>query len=200
MPKVSEQHREARRDQILDAALRAFGSKGFHRSSMADIIAEAGLSAGAIYLHFESKEELSLAVAQRILGRRVSELGLRLDSGELPPPSEMLRMMMTGLTGDIGDPRLLVQLWGEAVTDPRFSALLGPIFAEVRGVLEPYLIRWAAGARGLDADAAVAWAGAVVPVFVGMAQGYILQSALLPGFRGEDYLRGVADLLDGPAT
>ena len=49
MPKVSEQHREARRDQIVDAALRCFSRKGFQRTSMADIIAESGLSAGAIY-------------------------------------------------------------------------------------------------------------------------------------------------------
>ena len=138
MPKVSEQHREARRDQIVDAALLCFANKGFHRTSMADIIAESGLSAGAIYLHFDGKQQIALAVAQRILGNRMLEFSERLaEDRELPPPSSMLRLMMTGLTSEVRDPRLLVQLWGEAVTDPEVSLMIGPIFAEVRTVMSP---------------------------------------------------------------
>ncbi len=65
---------------------------------MADIIAEAGMSAGAIYLHFDGKQQIALAVAQRILGNRMTEFADRLRAdGELPPPSAMLRLMMTGL-------------------------------------------------------------------------------------------------------
>ena len=144
MPKVSEEHRTARRDQIVDAALRSFATKGFHRSSMADIIAESGLSAGAIYGHFEGKQQLALAVARRILGNRMSEFVDRVAAtGELPAPSAMLRMMMTGLTRDVRDPGVLVQLWGEAVTDPELTRMIGPVFAEVQGVMGPYLERWA---------------------------------------------------------
>jgi AcrR family transcriptional regulator len=197
MPKVSEQHRVARRDQIVDAALQCFSNKGFHRTSMADIIAESGLSAGAIYLHFDGKQQIALAVAQRILGNRMIEVGDRLREGELPPPSSMLRLMMTGLTTEVRDPRLLVQLWGEAVTDPEVSLMIGPIFAEVRKVMTPYLARWGTERRGLTPDAAVAWADDLVPVFLGLGQGYILQSTLLPGFDAEHYFAGVSRLLDG---
>jgi AcrR family transcriptional regulator len=197
MPKVSDEHRSARRDQIVDAALRSFAAKGFHRSSMADIIAESGLSAGAIYGHFEGKQQLALAVAQRILGNRMSEFGDRIAAtGELPAPSAMLRMMMTGLTRDVRDPGVLVQLWGEAVTDPELSRMIGPVFAEVQGVMGPYLERWARERRGLGAEAA-AWATEMVPVFLGLGQGYIIQSALLPEFDAEAYFHGVRALLDG---
>ena len=200
MPKVSEQHREARRDQIVDAALRCFAVSGFQRTSMADIIAESGLSAGAIYGHFESKQQITLAVAQRILGNRMSEFGQRLhETGELPPPSAMLRLMMTGLAGEVGDVGILVQLWGEAVTVPDMSEMLGPIFAEVKGVMGPYLARWATEGRGMTPDAAAAWADDLILVFLGLGQGYIIQSALLPGFDADAYFRGVAALLDGTA-
>ena len=74
MPKVTEAYRDARRDEIAAAALRCFAAKGFHRTSMADIIAESGLSAGAIYGHYESKEALLSTVAGRILSARGSEL------------------------------------------------------------------------------------------------------------------------------
>ena len=201
MPKVSEQHREARRDQIVDAALRCFAVSGFQRTSMADIIAESGLSAGAIYGHFESKQQITLAVAQRILGNRMSEFGQRLhETGELPPPSAMLRLMMTGLAGEVGDVGILVQLWGEAVTVPDMSEMLGPIFAEVKGVMGPYLARWATEGRGMTRDAAAAWADDLILVFLGLGQGYIIQSALLPGFDADAYFRGVAALLDAETT
>ena len=54
MPKVTDEYRIAKREEIADAALRAFRRKGFQGASMADIIAESGLSAGAIYGHFAS--------------------------------------------------------------------------------------------------------------------------------------------------
>lgn len=197
MPKVSRQHREARRDQIVDAALRCFSARGFQRTSMADIITESGLSAGAIYGHFEGKQQLALAVAQRILGNRLAEFDSRVGAGELPPPSGMLRLMMDGLRGELRDTGVLLQLWGEAVTDPQMSDMVGPIFVRVRELMGPYLRRWAVERRRLGGDTANAWADGVVFVFFGMAQGYIVQSALLPGFDSDAYLRGVAVLLDG---
>ena len=200
MPKVTEQHREARRDQIIDAALRCCAARGFHRTSMADIITESGLSAGAIYAHFGSKQQLSLAVARRILGNRMQEFGQRVhETGEVPPPSAMLRLMMTGLSSDVHDVAVLVQLWGEGVTDPELAGMIGPIFTEVRGVMGPYLERWGVERRGLTPEVAAAWADDIVPVFLGLGQGYIIQSALLPEFDPDGYFRGVASLLDGDA-
>lgn len=200
MPKVSQKHREARRDQIVDAALRCFSARGFQRTSMADIIAESGLSAGAIYGHFEGKQQLALAVAQRILGNRLAEFDSRVGGGQLPPPSAMLRLMMDGLRGDLSDTAVLLQLWGEAVTDPKMSEMIGPIFVRVRELMGPYLRHWAVERRGLRGQDADAWADDVLFVFFGMAQGYIVQSALLPGFDSEAYLRGVAVVLDGEET
>ena len=67
MPKVTEAYRTARRDEIIESALRCFAAKGYQRTSMADIIDESGLSAGAIYGHFSGKKELFSAVAGRVV-------------------------------------------------------------------------------------------------------------------------------------
>src|ERR1700761_4592062 len=64
MPKISQQARDARRDQILSAARRCFLRDGFHSTSMQDLFAEAGLSAGAVYRYFASKDEVIAAIAE----------------------------------------------------------------------------------------------------------------------------------------
>jgi TetR/AcrR family transcriptional regulator, transcriptional repressor of aconitase len=61
MPKISDQQRQARRDQILAATWRCFLRKGIHATSMEEIIREANLSAGAVYLYYKSKDELIFA-------------------------------------------------------------------------------------------------------------------------------------------
>ena len=62
MPKLSAEQTAERRKRFLDAARRCFARDGFHKTTMAGVCAEAGLSVGAIYLYFSSKEDLILAV------------------------------------------------------------------------------------------------------------------------------------------
>ena len=50
------------REQILQAALTCFANKGYHRTTMDDIVAESGLSKGTLYWHFESKKELFISL------------------------------------------------------------------------------------------------------------------------------------------
>ncbi|WBL37026.1 helix-turn-helix domain containing protein [Tepidiforma flava] len=61
MAKVSQAHLEARRRSILEAAARVFSQKGIAAATMAEIAHEAGISPGAIYRYFASKEELARA-------------------------------------------------------------------------------------------------------------------------------------------
>jgi AcrR family transcriptional regulator len=57
---------EARRAEILDAALHMFGQYGYRRTSMDDIAHQAGIGKGTIYLSFASKDEVFQALAQRL--------------------------------------------------------------------------------------------------------------------------------------
>ena len=62
MPKISAAHEQQRRDQILAAAMSCFARQGYHATSMDDVVRESGLSVGAIYTYFSSKEDLFLAL------------------------------------------------------------------------------------------------------------------------------------------
>jgi len=59
--------REARREQILAAALKAFSRTGYHGTHVADVIAAAGIARGTFYLHFESKHDVFAALVDRTL-------------------------------------------------------------------------------------------------------------------------------------
>jgi len=63
VPKISPAHEQQRRDQILAAAMACFARQGYHATSMDDVVRESGLSVGAIYSYFPSKEDLFLALS-----------------------------------------------------------------------------------------------------------------------------------------
>lgn len=65
MPKLKPDTQRARREAILDAAERCFARSGFHRCTMHDICKEAGISPGALYVYFASKEALITGLAER---------------------------------------------------------------------------------------------------------------------------------------
>jgi TetR/AcrR family transcriptional repressor of uid operon len=62
MPKIAEQARAARRDQIIAAASECFARAGYHATTMADIAEAAGVSKGTPYLYFPGKEALFIAL------------------------------------------------------------------------------------------------------------------------------------------
>lgn len=69
MPKRDAAHMEAQRLRIMQAALGCIADKGVERTSIGDIRIAAGLSTGAIYVHFKDKDELVSAVLQHFTPR-----------------------------------------------------------------------------------------------------------------------------------
>lgn len=65
MPRVTEEHERKRREQILGAAMECFARNGYRATSVEDIVREGGLSVGAIYSYYSSKEDLFLALAEQ---------------------------------------------------------------------------------------------------------------------------------------
>ncbi|MFW9926593.1 MAG: TetR/AcrR family transcriptional regulator, partial [Candidatus Thorarchaeota archaeon] len=64
-PKVSEEHKTMMMEKILQAALSLFSKKGYHETSMDDIVKKSGFSKGAIYGYFDSKETLFLELQKK---------------------------------------------------------------------------------------------------------------------------------------
>src|SRR6218665_1823879 len=63
-----------KREQILDGARRVFMAQGFDAASMNDIVREAGVSKGTIYVYFEGKEQLFAAMIARERDRFAAEM------------------------------------------------------------------------------------------------------------------------------
>jgi AcrR family transcriptional regulator len=71
VPKVTEEHKEARREQILVGAQRAFARHGYEGATVARLEEETGLSRGAIFSYFENKQALFIALVRRSSDRFV---------------------------------------------------------------------------------------------------------------------------------
>jgi AcrR family transcriptional regulator len=69
MPKVSEEHKQRRKAQIVEAARRCFARYGYEGTTVARLEEETGLSRGAIFNYFENKEALFVAVAAELSDR-----------------------------------------------------------------------------------------------------------------------------------
>src|SRR6476646_7494019 len=78
VPRVSAQHEQEVRERIVRAATRVFSERGFHRATMQDIVRASGLSVGAIYTYFKSKDELILAGCDLITDQEMTELARRI--------------------------------------------------------------------------------------------------------------------------
>lgn len=80
MPKISEQQREDRRVQILNAAWICFYRNGVQSTTMEEIVREADLSAGAVYRYFAGKDAIILAA----IGASLDELSAALQGWGAP--------------------------------------------------------------------------------------------------------------------
>lgn len=66
--------RERTRQQLLDAAAHVFARRGYHGATLDEIAAQAGLTKGAVYYNFSSKEDLFLSLLQERVEARVREV------------------------------------------------------------------------------------------------------------------------------
>jgi AcrR family transcriptional regulator len=74
VPKVSDEHKEAIRRRILDAALVCLERSGYRDLTTRELLAEAGLSVGTFYNYFPSKEHLYEALAEEALSVDVERI------------------------------------------------------------------------------------------------------------------------------
>jgi AcrR family transcriptional regulator len=103
----AEARRENRRSAILEAALRTFGEKGFHQTTVADIIQAAGIARGTFYLYFEGKSAIFLELLDGLLAElRGSIVGVDRKEGA-PPLGVQLDAIVHRVLRTVADNRLL---------------------------------------------------------------------------------------------
>ena len=129
MPKITDERRAARRQQILDAARACLQDHGLESVSMGMIIARSGLSTGAVYGYFKGKDEIINAVISdgtAAMGRQLAPI---LTSPGPPPPAGLMEQLLASIAGfgqdkHGGTDRLLVSLhgWSHSQSDPALKA------------------------------------------------------------------------------
>lgn len=92
-PDVSEE----RKEQILNAAAIVFSQQGFASARMDDIVKQSGLSKGALYWYFKSKEEIILALMHRFFDQDLEGLDQLLEKN-LPARETVLQYIDTLVT------------------------------------------------------------------------------------------------------
>jgi TetR/AcrR family transcriptional regulator, transcriptional repressor of aconitase len=201
MPKVTNEHVEARRRQILSAALRCFAQQGFHRTTMQDIFREADLSPGAVYSYFKGKDEL----IRSIIGAMMSFLAESavlfsepLPEGRLRRPGEALaelidRYRVFELGTVVERARIFPHLVGEQQRDPELNAAVQAGVGLARGGFES--LARAAQERGEPGPGVEP--AEVATLAVSLLQGLLIQLSVFGDELDIDaYARAAAALLD----
>ncbi|MFD8247194.1 TetR/AcrR family transcriptional regulator [Nocardia sp. NPDC059691] len=194
MPRVSEEHLERRRQQIMDAARRCFARKGFYETSMQDVFTESGLSAGAVYRYFKSKDELitALATETTVALRIAMDEAIRRDP--LPTPAELITMIAEEVvrrSGPDGPVRLAPQAWALALVHPGAAVMVRETMLAMRALWVTYAERMR-DKGWLPADADV---DAVAKAIIGLLPGFILQHLILGDLDPQTLALGVRILL-----
>lgn len=94
---------EERRNEILDAAEKLFGEKGFDGTSTNDILDEVGIARGTLYYHFKSKEDILDAMIERMTGRLIQKAAEITSQKELPVMQRLtMTMLSLNVDNDLG--------------------------------------------------------------------------------------------------
>ncbi|WP_435173470.1 TetR/AcrR family transcriptional regulator [Actinacidiphila sp. bgisy145] len=178
MPKVSQQHLDARRAEILAAARRCFLRDGFHATSMQDLLVEAGLSAGAVYRYFASKQDMIAAIAEENLREVVAEVDKVVNREPAVGIGELLADLFRVIEAkheENGFAAMALLVWSESLRDPRLAERIRATLTQVTAELAR-IVRASQETGDLPPDVA---AEPLTQVIVATVPGYILQLASL---------------------
>lgn len=125
-PDVSEE----RKSQIIEAAMIVFARSGFHEARMDDIAEEAGLSKGALYWYFDSKDRIITAIFENLFNRELAQLqGISDEPGSSRERLlKFVRLTYADLEEFISYSALFYEFYAQALRQE-----------EIRGTLKSYL-------------------------------------------------------------
>jgi AcrR family transcriptional regulator len=106
VPKLTVEVKEARRSHILAAALRSFARRGYYATTIDAIAAEAGVSKGAPYVYFDSKEELFRELYARWdcgLNEQIEAALAGLEESERRSPRRMLEVALIAVGAHVSE-------------------------------------------------------------------------------------------------
>jgi AcrR family transcriptional regulator len=175
------------RQRILEAARRCFVRSGFHRATMQDVAAEAGMSAGNIYRYFPSKD----AIVRGLCALDRAELARSFEA--LQASSDPFRdFMALGQHHLVDEPRecavFAVDLWAEASRDPELATLCREFDADIRRMMAAFVDQVIPAERAFDR-------AGLVDLLLTLADGLMVRRAREDGFSAAPHLPHFAALI-----
>jgi AcrR family transcriptional regulator len=189
--------RSETRRRVLDAAFEVFGERGIAASSLAEVAARAGLTKGAVYSNFDSKDELVLALMEEHAGHRIQA---SLDAVEAADSAdlfdELAAVLVREMRADATWHRLLAEYFAMAQHDPARRKALQQRRREVRTTIARAVERVA---EELDLDLPMPPADFAL-VLLALSNGLGVESSIDPDGVPDDLLARVLTLIAGDAV
>jgi AcrR family transcriptional regulator len=178
---------------VLDAALQIFGERGIAATSVSEVAAAAGMTKGAVYSSFASKDELVLAIMEQHVHQRLSNALTSFEAAEDPATAitEIGRVMIEAIRADAVWHRLLGEYFALAQHDAALRDALRERRREARAAI----------ARALDQ--AMVQAGVTLPmavddlalVLIALSNGMGVEAGIDPEAVSDDLIGRVLVLL-----
>lgn len=182
---------EERREQILLAAFSCFGDKGFHATTMDDLVRASGLSKGSLYWHFRSKEEVFLALFDSFAAELYGEWDAAAQSGA--DALEVLRRECEIAVEILSNDRMGLLAWAEFLNHPTARERMGEIYQTARDKLATIIERGRSEGRLRAGPPCEEVAGALV----GTIEGLLLQWLVDPDFALKRHFDSAWEVLMG---
>ena len=178
MPRVSVERARAQRERIVTAAVQVFAERGYGPTTIDAVCQVCGLSKGAVYTYFASKEDLFLAASEQVFERRYRTLA---DARDAAATDGGVGGLLSAFTGSLGHgERAFLRLWVEgfllADAIPDLGALKSTYHQRFADLLVEVL---QSAQRGGSLDPSLDTRSAAVALMA-LADGLLLH-ALVPG-------------------
>lgn len=157
------------RDAIIEAAVGLIRERGVIGTSISDVIARSGTSAGAIYHHFGSKDRLVLEVGRSAIA---IPMAMIMQTSPTLSPADLLRAALDQVASNEHTAELLLQIWAGAQSEPALAQLLHSEVIAMRATVRAFIGAWCAeNSPQTNADG-------VSDVLIGLVMGFAVQRTL----------------------
>lgn len=196
--RIPRPKREAVRRRLLDAALAVFASRGFDSATLDQVAEAAGLTKGAIYSNFASKDDLFYAMMSEQALRRAEAVRTALATRPEGPDDQHAardigRLLTEAFTREREWQLVFLDFWGRAVRDDAIRAR----FLAHRRTVRQAIAERIEQALGRAPTAGEFTADEIVTVVLALSNGLAIEEYIDPGLVAGDLFGRVLERLSG---
>lgn len=199
MRKIDPEKQEAKRRQILDAAIACFARKGFHGTSTNEICAAAGMSPGNLFHYFPNKSALIAAIAEEDRNEMNARFARLAEEDDAIAAIETLATELLSQSADPVYARISVEIAAETMSNSEIGGLFAENETRIKADLATLLQRGIDQGQidpALKPELAATW-------LIALADGAVGRALMDPEFKASTHtpilLRMVRRFLEPPA-